>query len=201
MRITRSDSQRLVVFDFPYLIGIITFPCAAFMAGLGVRLMWRGDFNGDLVGASLGALLFFLGGTFATKRSEFDFDLVGRKLHWKRRGLFTNTGGVLPLDQIRHASIESISSDGDLSYRVVLHTSSQTIPLTDSYDNDREKADRVRAAINDALKLNLDADKQIENDILEMAIAGRKIDAITLARQRYGYNLTEARDFVEGLTQ
>jgi|SRR5688500_2545154 len=201
MRITRSDTRRLVVVDFPYLIGAICFPCAAFMGGRAALLLWRGDWSGDLCGLSVGALLFFLGGTLGTKRSEFDFDLVERKLRWKRRGLFTNTGGVVPIDQIRHASVESMSSDGDYTYRVVVHTNSGAIPLTEAYDGNRDKADRVRTAINDALQLKLDADKQLETDILDLTLAGRKIDAIGLARQRYGYDLTTAKDFVESLSK
>ena len=52
----------------------------------------------------------------------------------------------------------------------------------------------------ESLQLKLDQNQQIETDILELALAGRKIDAIAMARQRYGYDLTKAKQFVEELT-
>lgn len=202
MRITRSDHRNLVIVDFPYLIGVIAFPCAAFMASIAVQAIARHSHTGDIVGPILGALLFFGGGAVFTKRSEFDFDFVSRKLTWRRRGLFTNAGGVVPLDQIKSATVESTSdSDSGMTYRVALRTTSGPIPLTESYDGNREIADRVRTVINEALKVTLDQSEQIENDILELALAGRKIDAIALARTRYGYDLTKAKQFVEELSK
>ena len=203
MRITRSDHRNLVIVDFPYLIGVIAFPCAALMLCLAVQAIAKHGPAGDIVGTIIGALMFFCGGAVFTKRSEFDFDFVSRKLTWRRRGLFTNIGGVLPLDQITGATVQSIDDhDGGMTYRVALHTTSgRPIPLTQAYDGNRDIADRVRTAINDALKVTLDANQQIENDILELALTGRKIDAIALARTRYGYDLTKAREFVEGLSK
>jgi hypothetical protein len=202
MRITRSDPRNLVIADFPYLIGVIAFPAAVFMVGSAIVMLARGQHTGDIVGAAIGALLFFFGGAVFTKRSTFDFDLAARTLTWRRRGIFTNIGGVVALDQIRCATVQSCNSgDGDLTYRVALLTQSAgEIALTDSYDGNRELADRVRTAINDALEINLDVNEQIETDILELARAGRKIDAIALTRKRYGYDLTQAKQFVDDLT-
>jgi hypothetical protein len=200
MRITRADNRRLTVVDFPWLIGVVAFPCAAVMLGVAIAAIVKDRGPSQIAGPIIGALMFFAGGAVFTKRSEFDFDLVAKTLTWRRRGVFTNIGGVLPLDQIRSATVESESGDGGLTYRVALHTQAGTIPLAESYDGNRAPADRVRAAINDALHLNLDAHQQIETDILELALAGRKIDAIAMARQRYGYDLKQAKDFVEGLS-
>lgn len=202
MRIVRSDQRRLLIIDFPWLIGLIAFPCAVVMLGHAIALLaHREHHTGDLVGATLGAVMFFLGGAVFTKRSEFDFDLIGRKLTWRRRGLFTNIGGVVPLDQIRHAAVESLPDrDGGPTYRVCLRTTSGPIPLTDAYDSNGAKAESIRAVINEVLNVPVTRSEQIENDILELAIAGRKIDAIALARQRYGYTLAQARDFVDGLS-
>jgi hypothetical protein len=145
--------------------------------------------------------MFFFGGAVFTKRSEFNFDFVQKNLTWRRRGLFTNTGGIVPLEQITRAAVESHQDDSVTTYRVVLKTAHGSVPLTDSYSSNRETADRIRTAINDALKLTSTPSEQIETDILDLALAGRKIDAIALARQRYGYDLTQAKQFVEGLTR
>jgi len=58
-------------------------------------------------------------------------------------------------------------------------------------------AEWIRTAINSVL--NPAPAKEMENDIQELALAGRKIDAIHLARIRYGYDLAQAKSFVEGL--
>jgi hypothetical protein len=205
MKITRSDQSHLVIVDFPYLIGVIAFPAAAFMLAVTIRAIANHSSAGDIVGPIIGALMFFFGGVVFTKRSEFDFDLVARKLTWRRRGLFTNIGGIVPLDEIRCATVQS-RNDGDsgLTYRVVLLLTRSgdrsEIPLTEPYDGNGLRAEKVRSAINQALQIKLGPNQQMENDILELALAGRKIDAIALARTRYGYNLTQAKEFVEGLT-
>jgi hypothetical protein len=201
MRITHSDPQRLTIVDFPYVIGLIAWPCAAFMAGIAIVAALNKRHPREIVGPIAAALMFFFGGAVFTKRSEFNFDFVQKNLTWRRRGLFTNTGGIVPLEQITRAAVESHQDDSVTTYRVVLKTAHGSVPLTDSYASNRDTADRIRTAINDALKLTLDTNEQIETDILDLALAGRKIDAIALARQRYGYDLTQAKQFVEGLTR
>jgi hypothetical protein len=202
MRITRSDSRRLVLVDFPWIIGPIALACAAVGFGVAVVAVAQGRGAGQIIGPLIGGVMFFVAGAAITKRSEFDFDLVAKQLTWRRRGIFTNAGGVVPFAQIRAAAVQSTTdNDGGLTYRVVLHTHDRgTIPLTDSYDGVRQTADGVSSAINDALKLDFDQSRQIESDILELAIAGRKIDAIALARKHYGYDLATARQFVEQLS-
>jgi hypothetical protein len=74
------------------------------------------------------------------------------------------------------------------------------IPLTETHSGNGLRAEKVRSVINQALEVKLGPNQQMENDILELALAGRKIDAIALAQARYGYNLTQAKKFVEGLT-
>ena len=201
MRITRSDSDRLVIVDFPWFLGLILFPTAAVMLGVTVVAAAKGRSASQIAGPLISALLAFGVAAAFTNRSEFDFDLVAKQLTWRRRGLFTNAGGVVPFEQIRGANVEAHNdNDGDLTYRVVLRTENGTIPLTETYDGIRERSDRIRTAIVEALTLDLDQNQQIESDILALALAGRKIDAITLARKRYGYDLAAAKQFVEGLS-
>ena len=64
-----------------------------------------------------------------------------------------------------------------------------------------EPAESIRRAINDALHVTTTQAQQMETDILELARAGRTIDAIKLARTRYGYDLTQAKQFVDGLSR
>ena len=200
MRITRSDNRRLVMVDFPWFLGLVFFPTAALMLVVTVVAIAKGLSASQITGPLISGLLSFAVAAAFTKRCEFDFDLVAKKLTWRHRGLFTNAGGVVPFEQIRSAAVESSSdNDGGLTYRVILRTRDGTIPLTESYNGNRDIVDRFRSAIVAALQLNLHANAQIETDILELARAGRKIDAIAL-RERYGYDLAAAKAFVEQLT-
>jgi hypothetical protein len=199
VKIVRSDARSLVIVDFPYLIGAVAFPCALFLLVRAILFVAEGGPRGDVIGCSLGGLMFFMGGAVFTKRSAFEFDLVRRRLTWSRRGLFTRAGGTLPIDEIRSATVQSLNNGDTPTYRVALLTAGGKIPLTDAYSGGRQRADAIRSAINDALKLNVDANVQVESDILELARAGRTIDAVKLTRERYGYDLAQAKQFVDEL--
>jgi len=43
--------------------------------------------------------------------------------------------------------------------------------------------------------------KEQQNRLLELAESGDKIGAIDMARQRYGYDLSQAQELVEGLAR
>jgi len=196
MKIAQQDQSALIIEDFPYLIGAIAFPAALFMLYQAIATVVRGGRTRDVIGAGIATLLFFFGGAVFTKRSVFEFDLVHRQLRWKRSGLFSRQHGLVPFDQIRTATVQSLSGDTP-TYRVAMLTQDGEIPLTDAYSAGIEPAERIRTAINSVL--NVAPTNEMENDIQELALAGRKIDAIHLARIRYGYDLAQAKSFVEGL--
>lgn len=197
MKITQQGRRALVVEDFPYVIGAIAFPAALFLLYEAIATGVRGGASRDVIGGVFGALMCFFGGAIFTKRSVFEFDLVNRQLRWKRGGLFGSRHGLVPFNLIRSATVQSLNSSGTHTYRVAVLTKEGEIPLTDAYSTGVEQPERIRTAINSVL--NAAPANQIENDILEMALAGRKIDAIQLARTRYGYDLAQAKEFVEGL--
>jgi hypothetical protein len=196
MKITQQDQSALIIEDFPYVIGAIAFPAALFMLYQAIATAVRGGRTRDAVGAAIAALMFFFGGAVFTKRNVFEFDLVHRQLRWKRGGLFSRQHGLVPFDQIRSATVQSLSGD-TATYRVAVLTQEGEIPLTDAYSAGIEPAERIRTAINNLL--NAPPANEMENDIQELALAGRKIDAIRLARTRYGYDLAQAKAFVDGL--
>jgi hypothetical protein len=196
MKITQQDQSALIIEDFPYLIGAITFPLALFGLYHAIAITVRSGLTRNGVGAAISACLAFLIGAVFTKRSVFEFDLVQRQLRWKRGGLFGSSHGLVPFDQIRSATVQSLSGDAP-TYRVAVLTHEGEIPLTDAYSAGSEPSESIRTAINkvlDAAPAN-----EMENDIQELALGGRKIDAIRLARTRYGYDLAQAKEFVEGL--
>jgi hypothetical protein len=197
MKITQQDQRALIIEDFPYLIGAIAFPAPLFLLYEAIATGVRGGPTRDVIGGVFGALMFFFGGAIFTKRSFFEFDLVNRQLRWKRGGLFSRHHGLVPFDLIRRATVQSLGAGDTPTYRVAMLTKEGEIPLTDAYSSGIEAPDRIRTAINNIL--NAAPPNEMENDIQEMALAGREIDAIRLARERYGYDLTQAKEFVEGL--
>ena len=202
MRITRDDHRQLVIIDFPWLIGALFFPAAGLCVVRTVIELTRGGKNkGELIGASIGAVMAFLAGALFTKRCAFDFDLIAKQLTWRRRGLFTNARGVVPLAEVREAIVQLTASrdQGTPMYRLAVRTDGGIIPLTDAYDTDEEKPNRIRDRINAVLNVTASADHHTDSTILELAMTGKKIEAIKLARARYGYGLAEAKAFVDGL--
>jgi hypothetical protein len=199
VKITR-DNQTLTLTDFPYVIGVVAFPVAAFMVYHAARAFRDGNPTRDVVGAAFGALFFFAGGAVFTQRNHFHFDLITRQLHWSRRGLFTRAGGALPFDQIRHAVVQSsgaADSDGHTTRAVLVLADGSHLPLTRAYTTGTA-SQRARTAINEALAVPATT---LEDDIRQLALAGQKIDAIRLARTHYGYDLAQARDFIDALTR
>jgi len=197
MKITRRDNSTLLIVDFPYLIGAITFPVALFLLYHAVVALHHHARTKEVVGAGLSALLFFMAGAVFTQRNRFEFDLVARQLTWSRRSLFTRDGGALPFDQLRHATLQTLGSGGDATHRVVLMLTDGTeLPLTRAYDADRQAAERARTAINEVLAVPV---ADLDDDIRSLALAGRTVDAIALARTHYGYDLARAKEFVEAL--
>jgi ribosomal protein L7/L12 len=41
--------------------------------------------------------------------------------------------------------------------------------------------------------------KDLDSQILDLAERGKKLDAISMVRQKYGYSLAQSKEIVEGL--
>jgi len=197
MKITR-DKHFLTLTDFPYLFGVIAFPAAAFLAYHAVVAFHRAEPTRDVVGATFGALFFFAAGALFTQRCHFEFDRAAQQLHWSRRDLFTRAAGTLPFDQIRHAVVQSLHSRGtSMTTRVALVLADNShLPLTRAYSTGGA-AERARVAINELLAVPATTP---DDDILQLVLAGNKVDAIRLARTHYGYDLAQAKAFIDSLT-
>ena len=201
MKIKQSDSHKLVIADFPILIGVFGLigpVCVAYGLAVEHNAM---PLLAMCVFVLLAVVWVLLCGVFC-KRSQFEFDLIRQQLVWNRWGLYGHKRGIVPFDQIQCASVQSSTGSsaegGGLSYRVALSTTQGCLPLTDSYSQGEAKqCERIRSTINSVLQSNNASES--ENDILALAAHGQKLAAIVLARERYGYDLTQARQFVEEL--
>ena len=106
---------------------------------------------------------------------------------------------MVPFEQIRYAWTEC-SSDGDGdTFGVTLKTDAGPLSLSPFFSSGQSRFDRIREAINRALDVRFSDAATTAPDILELVLSGKKRDAVNLARKRYGYDMTQAREFVEGL--
>jgi hypothetical protein len=199
MKIKRQDSAALVVVDFPWLLGLIFFPFAGGLLYVAVSNAVRGKGIGSVLAFGAGALFLGLITSVFVKRCVFEFDLVRRECTWRRRGVFGARGGTVPFDRIRRCVVQSMRSDNTTTYRITLQTDDGDVPLTQAYTTGERRPQTVCEVINRTL--NLQPQAAIEDEILDLARRGRKIEAIRLARERYGYDLAKAKDFIEGLLQ
>jgi hypothetical protein len=202
MKITRQDSSALVIVDFPWLMGLIVFPAALALLYAAVAAGVHHKGISQMLGFGAGGLVTVLVGSLFVKRAVFEFDLVRRELAWRRRGIFGERNGAVPLDRIRRAVVQSMNSSDGTTYRVALLTDDGDLPLTDAYSSGQSNKKRISDTINRALNIDQsDPQAAIEDEILDLARSGKKIEAIRLTRERYGYDLAKAKDFVEGLLQ
>jgi hypothetical protein len=198
VHIKRNNKQRLVLVDFPFMAAVaVLIPTVGLLY---VVVVLAGDWGARcafLVFIILWDALLLL----FVKRSVFDFDLVERRLLWNRRSIYRNRGGMIPFAKIRGVTVDVLSGDGT-SYRLVLTTERETIPMMASYTGQgrpsvAKELGRIAAVVNAALKTNPAV--EMEDKILELASSGNYVAAVQMARQRYGDDLNQARRFVDEL--
>ena len=204
MKITRSDSEKLVVVDFPYVVGGILFFGASIMAVQLFIVLAHGEISAkEIIGPFLAFSLFFFGGALLTKRSVFEFDLARRQLIWSRIGIFTRKGGTVPFGMITEAVVQTTTNgrNSSLCYRVALTTRQGDIPLSENYSGGQKNAyETLRTAINRTLGFAQSPDEQRDDSDLRALVAnGKIIDAIQLVRMRRQCSLTEAKKIVDDL--
>ncbi len=208
MRIKRSDNERLVVVHFPLLLAVAGLAPAlislvVIYGTAAGRIHWA---KGQPIWSSPACVVLFAllwGAVFSifVRKNTFNFDLVNRQLAWTRRSIYGTKAGIMPFSQIKGAIVETFcSGEGGPSYRPALSTDQGTFPLMNYYAGGTSKTyERIVAAINAALQTN--PVPAMEEKILELATSGQWVAAIEMTRKRYGYDLAQAKQFVDGLTK
>jgi hypothetical protein len=156
MKITQSDTTRLVIVHRPLLCAILFFPTSLCLLYYFFASLLHGASQiHETIGSLIGFLVCFFGAALFTNWSTFDFDLIRHQLTWRRRSLFRGNGGVVPFDQIHGARVEECGLlDESRTYpRVALVTTTGTIPLTTSYGfgSDKQQCGQICQAIDDVL--------------------------------------------------
>ena len=214
MRITRSNNERLVITHFPLVMAAIGVVPA--LVALAVVIATATNQTPPTKGQQpwfgaavfVGIALVWGGGvSFFAKRVTYDFDLVRRQLHWRRRSIYGTKEGLMPFDDIKCAWVEAIrSSDDDVGgtwmYCPALSTTHGKFPLLNfstggSYAG--QQFQRLADAINAALKAS--GATILEDEIRRLVSQGEGPAAVELARKRYGYDLLQAQQFIDSLAK
>lgn len=199
MKISTQNRERLVVVDFPWLIGLITFGAAIALA-LHLFQAYDAMTRKDVFGLGFAIAFLVAAGGAMTNRIAFDFDLTLRQLRWSRVGLFGYKGGTVPFDQITGANLQtSTGKNGAPTYRIALRTLGEVLPLTVTYSGGQEKSYRtICDAINQALGKTIKTGAPNgDQEILDLVADGQLIEAIRRVRARDNCGLKEAKDIVD----
>ena len=204
MKITRNDSEQLIIADFPWLaglmfaFGLIVSGCCAVYGYLSHALNQK-----EWLGLGALALFCLIVGGLCINRCVFIFDLGRRQLTWSRTGLFGRKGDIVPFDQITGAVVEVMDMDQSvnqrLSHRVAVKTLPGEIPLTVGYYSGVQGKifDEIRDAINRALGKSAISPERANEDEVRALIDDMQIeDAIKLVQERRGCSMLEARHIV-----
>jgi hypothetical protein len=112
MKITRSDGERLIIVDFPWVMAAgLTFFAVGFVIQEAIGYTHTHVINQDGgIGCGV-SVLFLLCATYITKRSVFTFDLMHRQLEWSATSVFGRKGGIVPFHEIEGARIATMSDN------------------------------------------------------------------------------------------
>lgn len=135
MRITRDDHDRLVTVNFPWpgAVGFLTVgPVMATHFAMQRTSPWF------IVFAIAFALATIVGTDQFLTRIVFDFDKRGRELTWTSRSPLRRQRRVIPFCDVRSATVNLLRSGNARLYRLELHTSVGTLPITPGFSSGRK---------------------------------------------------------------
>lgn len=203
MKITRSDADRLVIVDFPWVMGLILIllPCGM-LAQLAVGHTHPAS-SKDVVFPIIVSLLFLGCGLYVNQRTVVSLDRARREVEWSRTGLFWRKGGIVSFDQIHAAQVTSVTDNrGRMDFRAALILKDRSeIPLMNMYwSGTRVTYGKICDAINAFMgKADVTPQFDLDSEIRQLVSRGLVIQAISLVRQTRGSSLVEAKDYVESL--
>lgn len=208
MKVSRVDSSNLIIKDTPLYPGIVFLPWSVFSFYMLVgRLSKSMHPDEELFAILASAVIPLIAVGLMNEFTRLHFNIGERTLSWKRAGLFGRKGGTVLFSDIRNVVIETSSEHSRVStttYRLAIKTSDGSIPMTRYYSGGeryKKELESIAELIDSALgKEGRDRRRFIEDCILELVAAGRRIDAVRLTREHYKFGLTEAKRFIDELS-
>jgi hypothetical protein len=201
MKISKTDSNNLIIIDTPLYPAIVCLPVSIFVFyKLVERLCKSMEPDRELFGILAGIGIMLLAVGFMNEFATFRFNIGERTLSWKRAGIFGRKGGTVLFSNIRKVVIETSHVKFTTTFRLAITTNDGTIPMTRYYkagERYKKELESIAELIGSAV--GRDHKRFIEDSILELVAAGRRIDAVCLVREHYKLGLTEAKKFIDEL--
>jgi hypothetical protein len=198
MHVIRKTNQELVILDSSIWISVFLLCVSSFAA---YRLIVQ---ESDKTGFwLLGIFLLFV--LLFWRREVVVFDAARQQALWRRRRLFKVATGTIPFSDIIGIGLESISAGNSLSYRLAILTRQSSAPMSDSYEGNLQKYEKLKQEILEFLGLPgekpdspgpLPSGIDEEVSVRSLLKQGRRIDAIQLVRATQKLGLAEATDRV-----
>ncbi len=191
MRISEDSPQRLVVRDQSTWITALCFIAAVFLlivpviAGEGFGNIWL-------------ALLFIGFGLPFLRSSTAEFDKATQVCTFSKLTVVKRSRIRIPFADVRDVKleVEPLNSSAQRpKYLLSLVTASGMIPLSDAYEPNLDRQDRIRKVILEAVGKQEMLGHQAD-PVRALVEQGRIVDAVALLRQRDHLDLTTARQRV-----
>ncbi len=193
MRIVRQTDQELVVRDSMIWLSV-------FFTLISSPMLYAAIVHGTK-GIQYPAGVFLLIALFCLRKTTFVFDARQRIVRWQGLRILKVYSGSMPFSEITGIGTETIPGQrGQSQYRLTLITPHGSTPLSDGYGGGGRWLEKIRETIVAFLKLDgatVADHSDFDASIRSLLKQGRKIDAITLVREKENLSLALALQRVE----
>jgi hypothetical protein len=203
MKIVRQTDTQVAVRDSSLWVSAICGIAFLFIVTMTARAgNWRG---------MLASCLLLVFTVAWLRRSTFVFDASTHTVSWNRLRYLRSASGAIPFSEISDIAVETTTSDkANLTYRLVIVTPSEKVPMSDVYTAGQNRISALRNTLMGfmtnpknpptppplppAATENPDAERaaQLNNSVRSLLEQGRKVDAILLVQRADHLDLTEA---------
>ncbi len=196
----RQDGHR-TVFDYtPMLIPALLAATSAYLFWMVIgRAVGLADSEQPVLLATAGAIGLIMVAAWLCRRERMVFDPRARTLNWSKWSLRQKSGGEIGFDKISHLVVEVAGGEGVLSYRLVVETAEERIPMTSHFAGNPDYweplAERLRAMI------SLTADNTENEEARSLIAAGRREDAVRRLSEVKGMSMKGAGDLADMLAK
>ena len=194
----RQDGPRTVFEYMPLLIPALLAATSAYLMWVAVSgAFGLAETDQPAWIAALGASCLLVVAAWFCRREQMIFDAGTRTVSWSKWSLRDRTGGDIPFDQVQHVIVEATGGDGVMSYRLVVETAGERIPMTSHFagnpDHWEPVAERLRRVI------GLKVDDPANADARALIAAGKKAEAIRMLTEAKAMSIAGAASLAEQL--
>lgn len=199
MKITKDNQDELVIRHNPGIVDCILLIAAGFLAYKFFEIIiYTPENTKDTLAAGLGSLFFLLAFILFYEKSEFRFNLISRRIFWKRHRLFRSENGIVSFTSIHNVITQYYFTGNSSLNRVMLNTNDSDIKLSSFYLNNTT-CDKIAERIRTILELS--SSDTILDSVSKMVINGNELEAVKLLQMKKNISLTQAKEEVKNIKE